>query len=255
MKTLLRYIAYDILRSRMIIAYTLFLLLMSATMFSIESNPGKGLLNLLNIVLIVVPLVSIIFSTIHYYNSYEFIELLLAQPIPRRRLAFGQFLGVGTALALAYLIGVGVPVLLTGFSAAALSLVLTGVMLSFIFVALALLAAVRTRDKARGIGVALLLWFYFALLYNGIVLFLLFAFSDYPLEKAVIAFVSFNPIDLGRILVMLHTDASALMGFTGAVMQQFFGSGWGVLYAVVIMLLWFVLPLWGSVRSFSRKDF
>nr|WP_290927944.1 hypothetical protein [Haliscomenobacter sp.] len=93
MSILLRYIAYDILRNRMIIAYTLFLLLMSATMFSIESNPGKGLLNLLNIVLIVVPLVSIIFSTIHYYNSYEFIELLLAQPIPRKRLAFGQFLG------------------------------------------------------------------------------------------------------------------------------------------------------------------
>ncbi|HPH20823.1 MAG TPA: ABC transporter permease, partial [Haliscomenobacter sp.] len=109
MSILLRYIAYDILRNRMIIAYTLFLLLMSATMFSIESNPGKGLLNLLNIVLIVVPLVSIIFSTIHYYNSYEFIELLLAQPIPRKRLAFGQFLGVGIALSLAFLIGVGIP--------------------------------------------------------------------------------------------------------------------------------------------------
>nr|WP_290941068.1 hypothetical protein [Haliscomenobacter sp.] len=122
---------------------------MSATMFSIESNPGKGLLNLLNIVLIVVPLVSIIFSTIHYYNSYEFIELLLAQPIPRKRLAFGQFLAVGIALSLAFLIGVGIPVLLTGFSAAALSLVLTGVFLTLIFVALAMLAAVRTRDKAR----------------------------------------------------------------------------------------------------------
>ena len=155
MSILLRYIAYDILRNRMIIAYTLFLLLMSATMFSIESNPGKGLLNLLNIVLIVVPLVSIIFSTIHYYNSYEFIELLLAQPIPRKRLAFGQFLGVGIALSLAFLIGVGIPVLLTGFSAAALSLVLTGVFLTLIFVALAMLAAVRTRDKARGIGVAI----------------------------------------------------------------------------------------------------
>lgn len=255
MKTVLRYIVYDILRNRMVLAYTLFLLLMSATLFSIESNPGKGLLNLLNVILIVVPLVSIIFSTIHYYNSYEFIELLLAQPLPRRQLALGQFLGVGAALSLAFLIGVGLPVLLTGFSAAALSLVLTGVMLTLIFVALALLAAVRTRDKARGIGVALLLWFYFALLYNGIVLFLLFAFSDYPLEKAVIAFVSFNPIDLGRILVMLHTDASALMGFTGAVMQQFFGSGLGVFYAVTIMLLWFALPLWGSVWSFAKKDF
>jgi Cu-processing system permease protein len=239
----------------MVIAYTLFLLLMSATLFSIENNPGKGLLNLLNVVLIVVPLVSIIFSTIHYYNSYEFIELLLAQPLPRKQLALGQFLGVGAALCLAYLIGVGVPILISSFSIASLSLVGMGLILTLIFVALALLAAVRTRDKARGIGVALLLWFYFALLYNGLVLFLLFAFSDYPLENAVIAFVSFNPIDLGRILVMLHTDASALMGFTGALMQQFFGSGLGVLYALVIMLLWFVLPLWGSVWSFNRKDF
>lgn len=96
MRILLRYIAYDILRNRMIIAYTLFLLLMSATMFSIESNPGKGLLNLLNIILIVVPLVSIIFSTIHYYNSYEFIELLLATDSAEKigfRAVFGGWYG------------------------------------------------------------------------------------------------------------------------------------------------------------------
>ena len=45
--------------------------------FNMEENSSKAMLSLLNIVLIVVPLISMIFTTIHYYNSYEFIELML----------------------------------------------------------------------------------------------------------------------------------------------------------------------------------
>ena len=46
-------------------------------------------------------------------------------------------------------------------SSTGLSIIATGVMLTFVFVAIAFLGAVCTRDKARGIGVALLLWFLF----------------------------------------------------------------------------------------------
>jgi hypothetical protein len=36
-----------------------------------------------------------------------------------------------------------------------------------------------------------------------------------------------NPIDLGRILFLMKFDIAALMGYTGAVFQRFFGSGLG----------------------------
>ena len=73
MLKLSRYVLYDILRNRIIIAYTLFLLLVSFSMFRMEENGSKAMLSLLNIVVIVLPLVSLVFTTIHYYNSSEFI--------------------------------------------------------------------------------------------------------------------------------------------------------------------------------------
>jgi Cu-processing system permease protein len=79
----------------------------------------------------------------------------------------------------------------------------------------------ESKDKARGIGAALLLWFYFALIYDGIVLLILFTFSDYPLEKLTLLLSALNPIDLGRIFIMLKMDISALMGYTGALYEDF----------------------------------
>jgi hypothetical protein len=59
-----------------------------------------------------------------------------------------------------------------------------------------------------------MIWFYFALIYDGLILLILFSFSDYPLEKITLLLSALNPIDLGRISIMLKMDVSALMGYT-----------------------------------------
>ena len=133
-------------------------------------------------------------------------------------------------------------------------LVVCGLLLTLAFVSMAFLATVLSRDKARGIGVALLLWFFFTILYDGIVLMSMFAFSDYPLEKAVIGLAFLNPVDLARIAMLLQLDAAALMGYTGALFQHFFGSTVGAGLSFLAMLLWIVLPLWLAVRVFRKKD-
>ena len=129
-----------------------------------------------------------------------------------------------------------------------------GIVLSVIFSAIALFAAVLIRDKAKGIGIAILLWLYFSLLFDGLVLFILFQFEDYPLDKFMVGISAFNPIDLCRIFILLQMDASALMGYTGALFKNFFGSAAGSIIATVILLLWIVIPAWLSVRKFERKD-
>lgn len=254
MNKVIKYVWLDILQNKIVLAYTLFLLGVSLSLFGMESNPAKGLLGLLNVVLMVVPLISLVFTTIHFYNSYEFIELLLAQPIPRTRLLLSEFAGVASSLVTALLVGVGVPVAVFGVGFTGLALVGAGVLLTVVFVALAFLASVLTRDKSRGIGVALLLWFYFALLYDGLVLAILFGFSDYPLEKAMLGLTTLNPVDLARIFILLRMDVSALMGYTGALYQEFFGSALGSVYALGVMVLWAVLPAWAAVRVFRKKD-
>ena len=254
MLKLSRYVLNDIVRSKVIIAYTLFLMAVSFSLFQMEDNTSKAMLSLLNIVLIVVPLVSMVFATIHYYNSYEFIELMLSQPVSRKKILLSEYMGTALSMSSAFIIGVGIPVLLFNPDATGISLIFTGCLLTFIFTSLAFYASVKSKDKARGIGAALLLWFYFTLIYDGLVLLILFSFSDYPLEKITLFLSSLNPVDLGRISIMLKMDVSALMGYTGATYKDFFGSGFGIMYTTMIMLLWATVPLFLSVRSFNKKD-
>jgi len=219
-----------------------------------EENSSKAILSLLNIVLIVLPLISLVFTTIHYYNSYEFIELMLSQPMSRTRILLSEYSGICISLLTSFFIGIGIPVLLYSPDATGIALLFTGSALTLVFTSLAFFASVISRDKAKGIGIALLLWFYFTLIYDGIVMLILFAFSDYPLEKFTLVLSALNPVDLGRIFIMLKMDVSALMGYTGALYKDFFGGGWGLLFTTGIMFLWVVLPLWISVRYFKRKD-
>lgn len=252
---LVKYIFLDIVKNKTLIIYTVFLWLVGFTVFQLEGSSSKGVISLLNVVLIAVPLVSMVFSTIHYYNSNEYIQLLLSQPIKRSKVYIAEFLGLSAALSFAFLVGIGIPLIRFAPNAAGFTLMLSGLLLTWVSVSLALLGAVFTPDKAKGIGISLLLWFYFSLLYDGLVLALLFALREYPIEQFIVAFASFNPVDLARILILLQLDISALMGITGALYQNFFGSGMGVILAVGILLLWAGVPSFFAYRFFLAKDF
>lgn len=254
MLKLSKYVLYDIIRNKVILAYTIFLFIASFSLFNMEDNSSKAILSLLNIILIVVPLISMIFTTIHYYNSYEFIELMLSQPMSRKKIFLSEYGGIALSLVSSFMIGVGIPVILFSPDSVGFSLLFTGILLTLVFTSLAFFTSVRSRDKARGIGFALLLWFYFALIYDGLILVILFTFSDYPLEKATLVLSALNPIDLGRISIMLKMDISALMGYTGALYKDFFGGASGILFTVGIMMAWITLPLWWALRVFKRKD-
>lgn len=254
MNKMIKYVMADIMRNRIVIAYTLVLFILSLSIFTFEDSATKGVLSLLNLLLFIVPLVSIIFSTIYLYNSSEFIELLVSQPLKRRSIWLSMFVGLVSALCLAFLIGVGIPVLLFAAIPAGFILIACGSVLSVVFVAIALWASVRIRDKAKGIGLAIILWLYFALLFDALVLFMLFQFADYPIEKGMVAVAMLNPIDISRILILLQVDISAMMGYTGAIFRNFFGTGMGLVITAVVLALWAFIPTWASVNHFRRKD-
>lgn len=255
MTKLLKYVLIDIFQNRILIGYTAFLFAASVGLFALTNDPAKGVVSLLNILLLILPLVSLVFATIQVYNAYEFIEMLAAQPLPRRTILYSQFWGLSLALLAATLTGVGLPVLIFSPTATGLSLLVAACMLTFIFAALALWVAVRIRDKSRGIGVALLLWFWFSLMYDALILMLMFSFADYPIEKAILGMLALNPIDLARITVMLQTDVSALLGYTGALFREFLTGLKGVIFLAGVGVGWVVFPLWRADWLFRKKDF
>jgi Cu-processing system permease protein len=124
-----------------------------------------------------------------------------------------------------------------------------------VFTAIAFLITVLQDDKAKGLGFSILIWLILTVIYDGMVLLIVYYFEDYPLEKAMIALSIINPIDLARILFLIKFNISALMGYTGAVFQNFFGSMLGVVLSILFLLIWIFVPVYFSTKSFLKKDF
>ena len=254
MNRLIKIILLDILKSKIVLVYILILAILSWSSFALEDNSAKGILTVLNVILFTVPLVAILFATIYLYNSSEFIELLLSQPIQRKKIWLSLFIGLSLSMIFAFFIGAGIPLLIYSPDIVGIMMLIIGSLISVIFVALAFLCSILTRDKAKGIGIAIMTWLYFALLFDGMVLFLLFQFSDYPIENAMVGVTAFSPIDLARIQILLHLDVSAMLGYTGAIFKDFFGTSAGLIASFLLLCLWVIIPFTISMRKFRTKD-
>jgi Cu-processing system permease protein len=254
MNRILKYVILDILKNKIVVFYTILISLFSWSTFALEDSTAKGLLTILNIVLLIVPLVSILFSTIYIYNCNEFIELLVSQPIKRSKIWRSLFFGLCISLSLSYIIGAGIPILIYNDFKKSAILIIVGTLITLIFVSLAFLTSILSKDKAKGIGISILIWLYFALLFDGLVLFLLFQLSDYPIEKFMVLITALSPIDLSRILVLLQLDVSAMLGYTGAIFRNFFGTNFGLMISFMLLIIWIVIPFNISLKKFNKKD-
>lgn len=255
-----RYEIRDVIRSRWLIGYTLFFLLVTDALFRFGGGGEKALLSLINVVLILIPLVSIVFSTVYLYAAREFIELLLAQPIKRRQVFAGLYVGLALPLSLSFVTAVCIPFILHRGIASAqpgtfAALLLAGIALTLIFTALAFLIVARTEDRVKGLGLAVAVWLFLAVLYDGLVLLVISIMADYSIERPLIALMLANPMDLARVALLLQFDVAALLGYTGAVMQKFFGRAIGVTVTSLALAVWVIVPLFAGMRAFQKKDF
>ncbi|MFU8811492.1 MAG: ABC transporter permease subunit [Balneolaceae bacterium] len=263
MKNLLHIITNEwriLLRGKWIAGYTLIFLVLTDSLLRFGGGGAETLLSLSNVMLLFVPLVSMIYGILYIYQSREFVELLLIQPVGRSVLYWGLFLGISTPLMAAFVAGSALPLGWHGIiavdAASTLMVLSLGAALTLIFTSLGfVLGLMFYDDRIKGFGFTIVIWLFLAILYDGLILVLIFAFGDYPLEKFVIAVSMLNPIDLARILVMLEFDISALMGYTGAVFRNFFGSSAGTITAAGMLTVWLAAPMWWGMRVFRKKDF
>ncbi len=260
MLKILKYSFYDLIRSRWSYVYFLFYLLLGFVLLFLNNDVSKAIITLMNIIVVLVPLIGTIFGIMYYYNSKEFTELLLAQPIKRSSIFLGHYLGVAGSLALSLVLGLGIPFLLYGLlrSDAIFDfsmLLVVGAFLTFIFTGLSFNLALSNENKIKGFGYAVLLWLFLAVVYDGLFLMSLIIFEEYPLDSFSLAATMLNPIDLSRTLILLKLDISALLGYTGAVFKQFFGTSTGFIISLLMLLIWTILPIWRLTYKAKRKDF
>ncbi|WP_291865900.1 ABC transporter permease [Maribacter sp.] len=260
MLKILKYSFYDLMRSRWSYVYFIFYLILGFVLLFLNHDLSKAVITLMNIIIVLVPLIGTIFGVMYFYNSKEFTELLLAQPIKRSTIFLGQYFGVASSLTLSLVLGLGIPFVLYGlFMSDAIwdfsLLLITGAFLTFIFTGLAFNIALSNENKIKGFGYAVLLWLFMAVIYDGLFLLSLIVFEEYPLDSFSLAATMLNPIDLSRTLILLKLDISALLGYTGAVFKKFFGTNFGLIVSIIVLVVWTWIPIWRLSYKSKRKDF
>jgi Cu-processing system permease protein len=130
-----------------------------------------------------------------------------------------------------------------------------GIFLTFIFTGLSFYIALINENRLKGFGMAILFWLFMVFIYDGVFLVLLLFLQSYPIEKLAIFLSLLNPVDLSRILIMLELDISALMGYTGAVFNKFFGTTAGMLISISALFVWTLTPVFLIIKKSSKKDF
>ena len=114
MLKILKYSFYDLMRSRWSYVYLAFYLLLGIVLLFLNNDLSKAVITLMNVIIVLVPLIGTIFGVMYYYNSKEFTELLLAQPLKRSSIFLGQYLGVAISLSMSLILGLGLPFIAYG---------------------------------------------------------------------------------------------------------------------------------------------
>jgi Cu-processing system permease protein len=242
-----------------IVGYGALFLLATLGLIRLGGGVERALPSLANLTLLAVPLVSLLVTVVFLGNARAFTEMLLAQPLGRGQLLAGLYLGLALPLVGLFLAGTGIPLALVGGVRAlvgpALLLLVAGALLTATFTALGFAVVYTFDDATRSFAAALVLWLGLTVVYDGAVLAASQALAAYPLEKPMLVVMALNPVDLARVLMLMAVDASVLLGYTGAVFQDFFGSVWGITTALASMGIWIALPYALALRRFRRMDF
>jgi len=248
----------DLSKVKWLWLYLLILLGGTLLFLYMSEDMGRVAISLLNINLLIVPLVSSLFTITYLYDSREFMRFLLTQPLSRNQVLTAKLLAVSSFLSVIYIIGVALPLMVKAIRSDTIHLLsfltLSGILLSIVFTSLSFLSGVLFRDRVKGVGFIVSLWLYMAIFHDGVILTVVYVFKDYPLEKVVLALTLLNPVDLSRLLVIINLDIAALMGISEAVFKKFFGSHLGITLSILAMLVWAFFPSFLAVSLFRRKD-
>lgn len=219
---------------------------------------------LVTLAVFILPLGAILLSYDSFVGERESgtLLLLLTYPLARWHLICGKLLGHAYVIATACLLGFGVTALLLcvlaqghtrlllviGFT----HLIGSGMLLSLVFVLLGYCVSLCVREKAKALGVLLLLWLVLVLVYDLMLLTALISMADVLNRHLFNLLILINPSDLFRALNLLANPADTLSAKSSfALIAQ---SGIGILLMYGLFVGWLVMLLLLCQWIFHRQE-
>jgi len=259
----------DALHDRWLISYALLLgaLGVVAALLGLRSSAGLGLqmfgrttATLTNLCLMLAPLVGLSMGATSIAGERDrgTLETLLAQPLDRRDLLLGKYIGLLLSLAAATVVGFlpaalvvaryAGPASLLGYALfPALAILLIAAMLG-----LGVLISVRSHGGVQAQGRAIFTWFVFVLMYDLLLMGTLVAsgLSSTALSMLLVL----NPVDAARVLVVLALEPDLyLLGPAGALLVGQLGHAGTAALLLLSLAVWAVVPIWLASLFFRLR--
>jgi len=174
--------------------------------------------------------------------------LLLTYPLTRAELLLGKLLGHTSILAIATVVGFGSASLMIALFAEGVDLtallsafalfILSAILLGMVFISLSYLVSSWVAEKSKAAGLALIIWFFFVLIYDMGLLGLLVATEGQVHADVFPYLLLLNPTDIFRLvnLISFETNGTGLLSIAS---QDVFSLG-SLLFSLA---LWILLPL------------
>ena len=219
--------------------------------------------SLVQLVVLLVPLMSLIGGVLALSPERGSAELLFAQPVSRDSILLGKLAGLLAALLAAQAVGFGAAGVvvfsqsgeegLGGF----LLLVLGSAALTAVFLGIAgmVSAGAGGRRRARSLALALVVWFAAVILYDVAALGAASFLPSGSASRLLIVSVLVNPVDAVRTGALLGAEGTGAFGSASLAFFRFTRGPFnaGVLLAASL-LCWIVLPALLAVFRLRRAD-
>jgi Cu-processing system permease protein len=221
---------------------------------------GRTSAGLVNLVLLVVPLMSLTAGagTIASDRERGMLAYLLAQPVSRLEVLLGKYLGAAVTLSASILLGFGACALVLAWKGAATKpaslalLVGLTLLLSLAMLSVGVLISVLARKTSVAVGTAVFLWLVFVFVSD---LGLMAAAMTFKLEvEGLFALAMCNPLQVFKMWALTTVDASLdVLGPAGLYAQETFRSSLAWMFAGSLVA-WIILPLIAASMIFKKRS-
>ncbi len=214
--------------------------------------------SLSSLAVFLIPLIALLLSYDSFVGEQESgtLLLLLTYPLSKTQLLLGKFLGQGSIIALATLLGFGSSafvlylqtndtLVINTFS----TFIVSAMMLGLSFTAIAYIISLSVAEKSKAAGLALIIWFLFALVFDLGLLALLVGVENGVSQQGLTQLMMLNPSDIFRLVNLAGLDSSDVNGALAIAIK----SSLSQTQLFSLMLAWVVTPLVAANFIFKKK--
>lgn len=220
------------------------------------------IVSLASLAIFLIPLIALLlaYDSIVGEEEQGTLLLLLTYPLGRSQLLLGKFLGHGAIMAVSTALGFGLAAVVISFSSAESAgwplwrafgfFILSAILLGWSFVAIAYVMSVVVNEKSRAAGAALLVWFWFVLIFDLLLLGVLVSGKGALAGDWLGYLLLLNPADIFRIANLVSFDAVREYSGLAAVAT---GPMFHPAVLTAALVVWVLVPLASAVWLFNRR--